>query len=124
MSSPSSGNTHLGPSSDVTRRTRLADERTFLAWMRTSLSAFAISLGAGKVVPALTVGTKWPYEVLGAGFGLLGLGIVGFGLHRHRTVETALSKGADVEINARVITTLVICVVLLGLILLGIVVWS
>jgi putative membrane protein len=39
---------------DATRRTRLANERTYLAWWRTGLTAFAVSLGAGKLVPALT----------------------------------------------------------------------
>ncbi|MET0972771.1 MAG: DUF202 domain-containing protein, partial [Thermoleophilaceae bacterium] len=29
---------------DVTRRTRLANERTYLAWLRTGLTAFAVSL--------------------------------------------------------------------------------
>ena len=39
---------------DATRRTRLASERTYLAWWRTALAAFAVSLGVGKIVPELT----------------------------------------------------------------------
>src|SRR5215207_9302116 len=56
---------------DATRRTRLANERTYLAWWRTGLTAFAVSLGAGKLVPALTDETRWPYVVVGVGFALL-----------------------------------------------------
>jgi uncharacterized membrane protein YidH (DUF202 family) len=36
---------------DASRRTRLANERTYLAWMRTSLTALAVAVGAGKIVP-------------------------------------------------------------------------
>jgi uncharacterized membrane protein YidH (DUF202 family) len=53
---------------DATRRTRLANERTYLAWWRTGLTAFAVSLGAGRLVPALTDATHWPYVVVGVGF--------------------------------------------------------
>src|ERR1043166_8707504 len=42
---------------DATRRTRLASERTYLAWWRTGLTAFAVAFGAGRVVPELTGGT-------------------------------------------------------------------
>ncbi len=41
---------------DATRRTHLANERTYLAWWRTGLAALAVSLGAGKLVPPLTPG--------------------------------------------------------------------
>ena len=36
---------------DATRRTRLANERTYLAWWRTGLTSLAVGLGAGKLVP-------------------------------------------------------------------------
>lgn len=51
---------------DATRRTRLANERTYLAWWRTGLTGFAVSLGAGKLVPALTDETRWPNVVVGS----------------------------------------------------------
>jgi NhaP-type Na+/H+ or K+/H+ antiporter len=43
------------------------------------LTAFAVSLGAGKLVPALTDETRWPYVVVGAGFALLGVAFVAYG---------------------------------------------
>jgi hypothetical protein len=46
------------------------------------------------------------------------------GLSSHRTVEAALSSGTDIEINARVVTALVVSVTLLGIMLPGIVVFS
>jgi uncharacterized membrane protein YidH (DUF202 family) len=43
---------------DATRRTRLANERTYLAWLRSGLTALAASFGAGRGVGlALGVGT-------------------------------------------------------------------
>ena len=39
---------------DASRRTRLAGERTMLAWLRTALTALAVGLAAGKIVPELT----------------------------------------------------------------------
>jgi putative membrane protein len=39
---------------DATRRTRLASERTYLAWWRTGLTTLAVSVGTGKIVPELS----------------------------------------------------------------------
>ena len=41
---------------DASRRTWLAAERTVLAWLRTGLTATAVALGVGKVVPDLRSG--------------------------------------------------------------------
>ena len=38
---------------DATRRTCLAQERTFLAWLRSGLAAFAVAVGVGRLTPAL-----------------------------------------------------------------------
>jgi putative membrane protein len=79
---------------DATRRTRLANERTYLAWWRTGLTALAVSLAAGKVVPQLSdTKSTWPYQVVGAGFALLGIACIGYGLRRERQVEAALMRG-------------------------------
>ena len=79
---------------DATRRTRLANERTFLAWWRSGLTAFAVAIGAGKLVPAIADGVEpWPYELLGAGFALLGVAFVGYGWARQRAVDRALAAG-------------------------------
>ena len=78
---------------DATRRTRLANERTYLAWWRTGLTAFAVALGTGRVVPELANGSHWPYEVIGTGFALLGLAFTGYAFRRHLQVEEAVSRG-------------------------------
>jgi putative membrane protein len=79
---------------DATRRTRLANERTYLAWWRTGLTSLAVALAAGKVVPQLTNESHtWPYQVVGSGFALLGIGCIVYALRRERQVEAALMRG-------------------------------
>ena len=78
---------------DGTRRTQLANERTFLAWLRTGMAALAVGLGVAKLLPTLHEGTSWPYQVLGVGFCLLGMGLVWFGVWRLRRIDRALRRG-------------------------------
>ncbi len=58
---------------DATRRTHLANERTYLAWWRTGLACMAGSLGVGRVVPALTTGSEALAAIAGVLFGVLGV---------------------------------------------------
>jgi putative membrane protein len=106
---------------DATRRTRLANERTYLAWWRTGLTAFAVSLGAGKLVPALTEETRWPYAVVGIGFAVLGVIFVGLGFRRMREVDSAIARGEYAPPNERLMGLLAGAGVLLGLALIVIV---
>jgi putative membrane protein len=107
---------------DATRRTRLANERTYLAWWRTGLTAFAVSLGSGKLVPVLTKQTRWPYVVVGVGFALLGVVFVAYGFVRQRMVERAVARGEYVRPDERLVGFITLVGILLGLGLLVIVV--
>ena len=78
---------------DATRRTRLANERTYLAWLRSALTALAVAIGAGKIVPGVADVSKWPFELLGAGFALLALVFALGGARRFLSVEQALDSG-------------------------------
>jgi inner membrane protein YidH len=106
---------------DATRRTRLANERTYLAWWRTGLTSFAVSLGAGKLVPALTDETRWPYVIVGIGFALLGVAFVAYGFMRQRQVERAVARGEYVRPDETLLAILTLAGVLLGIALLLIV---
>jgi putative membrane protein len=87
---------------DASRRTWLASERTVLAWLRTGLTATAVALGVGKVVPDLRAGgTEWPFVVLGAGYGVLGVAIVMYGLWRGREVDRAIREGRYLPLDSR-----------------------
>ena len=79
---------------DVTRRTRLAAERTWFAWWRTGIAAATAALAVGGLVPQLVEGASWPYVVLGAGYAIASLAMFALGALRARRVEQALSEGA------------------------------
>jgi putative membrane protein len=84
---------------DATRRTRLANERTYLAWLRSGLTALAVGVGAGKIVPDVAHVTRWPFEGLGAGFALFGAILILGGARRFLEVERALAKGGFVPLR-------------------------
>jgi putative membrane protein len=90
-----------GETRDATRRTRLANERTYLAWWRTGLTGLAVSFGAGRLVPELSGGPRWPFEVVGVGFAVVGVAFMGYGYIRHRAVESALARGEYVSLSNR-----------------------
>lgn len=86
---------------DALRRTRLANERTYLAWLRNALTALAVAVGAGKIVPNLGHVTQWPFELLGAGFAILAVVFVVAGIRRFLTVEEALRAGQFAPLAGR-----------------------
>ena len=78
---------------DVTRRTRLAAERTWLAWWRSGIAASTAALAVGGLVPELVQGTGWPYVVLGIGYALAAASMFTIGELRKRAVDRALDEG-------------------------------
>ena len=111
------GRRQFDESTDALRRTRLANERTYLAWWRTGLTALAVSLAAGKVVPTLTPhATRWPYAVVGAGYAVLGMLCIGYGLRRERDIDTALREGRFMGMDTRYTTALTALGIGLGLV--------
>jgi putative membrane protein len=94
---------------DYTRRTLLANERTYLAWWRTGITALAAALGAARVVPELANPRHdWPYTVLGVGFGVIGLVCFAYGHVRRIRVDRAVREGDFADLSHTV--TLVISV--------------
>jgi putative membrane protein len=91
---------------DATRRTRLANERTFLAWWRTALGVEGLALATGKLVPEVTEGPHWPYIVLGALLALLGVLLAVCGWWRHTSVDRALTGGEEAMSPAWLIAVL------------------
>jgi putative membrane protein len=80
-------------SDSADRRTKLAAERTYLAWWRTGLTAYAVALATARVVPELSKAkTQWPYTVIGVGFALLGSACLAYGQRRQGRGE---SEDAD-----------------------------
>lgn len=103
---------------EAARRTRLANERTYLAWWRTGLASLAVSLGAGKLIPALTPGAQWPYTIAGIGFAAVGVVFIGYAFLRHKRVDRAISRGEFTPPEEGFIAALALVGVLLGLLVL------
>jgi putative membrane protein len=97
----------VNESSGDIARTRLASERTQLAWWRTGLAALAVALAVGRLVPELShASSQWPYTVIGVGFALYGLVLVVNGTLRAREVEACLSRGDQISPQGGLITGL------------------
>jgi putative membrane protein len=79
---------------DAVRRTSLASERTELAWWRTGLTALAVALGVGRVIPGLDKSaTHWPYEIVGVLFAMYGVAVIAYGSRRRTELERAFAEG-------------------------------
>jgi putative membrane protein len=100
---------------DATRRTRLATERTYLAWWRTGLASFAVSLGAGRLVPALAGGPQALYSLVGVLFAVIGLLLIGYGRRRGREVDEAVAQGGYRDADERFLTLIAILATVGGL---------
>ncbi len=104
---------------DTSRRTLLADERTYLAWSRTGLAAFAVAIGVGAIVPAVAGGTDWLYVGLGLGYSLLGMAFFGYGPWRLHAVTSAVGRGVYTPADTRIAIGLTTFSVALGLVTMG-----
>ena len=101
---------------DATRRTWLASERTVLAWLRTGLTATAVALGVGKLIPDLrNGGSEWPFVALGAGYAVLGVVIVAYGFYRGREVDRAIREGRWLRLDERAMWMIGALTIFLGL---------
>jgi inner membrane protein YidH len=100
---------------DALRRTRLANERTYLAWWRTGLTSFAVGLGAGKLVPELSEGAAWPFELVGTAFAVTGIAFIAYAYIRQKQVEDAVVRGRYAAFNPSASLTFATVGILLGL---------
>jgi putative membrane protein len=88
---------------DATRRTYLSEERTLLAWWRSSLAAIAVALGVGRLVPAISKAPKAPFLVLGVGYAVVAIVFVAYGTLRQRIVDRALAEGRFEPVDHRIV---------------------
>jgi putative membrane protein len=109
------GPTKFDEARDATRRTRLANERTYLAWWRTGLTTFAVSVAAGRLVPELSSGAAWPFEVIGVAFAVAGLLFIAYAYVRQKRVEEALARGEYAPFETRAALVFAALGVILGI---------
>ncbi len=101
--------------SDVSRRTWLAAERTWLAWWRTGVGVGAIAIAVGRFLPGLTQGARWPFRLLGIGYGLLSVAVLLAGADRQRRCRLALRRGEQEELTSPLVAWLTALAVILAL---------
>ena len=100
---------------DYSRRTLLANERTYLAWWRTGLTTLTVALAAARVVPELSNARHhWPYVAIGIGFAVLGIVCLAYGERRRSSVERALEQGEFSEPDRRLLLGLTGGAIVLG----------
>jgi putative membrane protein len=109
---------------DALRRTRLANERTYLAWWRSALTALAVAVGTGRIAPGLAGGAEWPYRTLGAAFAVLAAALAGCAYVRQRNVERAIARSDYAPLDGRVAVglaavTIVLAAATIALVLAG-----
>jgi putative membrane protein len=100
---------------DVTRRTRLAAERTWLAWWRSGIAASTAAVAVGGVVPELVDDGRTAYVVLGAGYAALAAAVFLGAAVRRRQVERALSRGEYEGLSERGVLALTLVAMALAL---------
>jgi inner membrane protein YidH len=96
------------------RRTWLAAERTYLAWLRTGLGALGLALAVGRLIPALVDVSHVEFGLLGTGYGVLGIYLFVVGAYRARQVRAALAAQRPLPDDARTMWVLTLMSIVLA----------
>lgn len=98
--------------SDSRIRTHLANERTFLAWLRTGLSLVAVGIGAASFLP-LDIIPGVPYvRLLSVSLVLAGVATMLLGVSRFTAVSEQIESGCVISPRTQVVGIAVIVAVL------------
>jgi putative membrane protein len=95
---------------DPDPRFTLANERTFLAWMRTALGMVGVGLAVGALLP----GPEGPLRVVGALWIVLAVALTARSLARWFVVEQAMRRGEAFPLS-RSVPVLAVGLVVLAL---------
>ena len=104
-----------GRPDDVTRRTHLAEERTWLAWWRSGIAAAASAVAVGGVAPRLVDAERGVFVALGAGYALIAILVFIAGWRRHEEVHRALERGSYVALQRGWVLGLTLAATILAL---------
>lgn len=114
MTAPSDG--------DVTRRTLLAAERTWLAWWRSGIATATAAVAVGGVVPELVDGGRTAYVLLGAGYAALATAVFAMAALRRTRVQRALERREFEPMGERGVLALTLVAMLLSMATLAVIV--
>jgi uncharacterized membrane protein YidH (DUF202 family) len=79
------------------------------------MTALAVGLGAGKLVPELSRGSAWPFELVGTAFGLVGIALMAYAYIRQKQVEDAVARGGYAAFDPRASLVFAAVGVILGI---------
>ncbi len=106
MSGPMPANTpHADP--DSRARTHLANERTFLAWLRTGLSLIALGLATAQFLRGMFPGGMGAATALAAVFIVAGTVMVIFGGKRFVDARRAIEAETYTPLNTPVVASVI-----------------
>lgn len=88
-----------GAPDDATRRTFLAEERTWLAWWRSGIATATAAIAVGGVAPRLLDSERVAFVVLGAGYALVAVAVFVAGWRRHEAAHRALERGRYAQLE-------------------------
>jgi putative membrane protein len=114
MAKPAQPDELASDATDASRNTMLAAERTWLAWWRTGVGAAAVAVAVGRLLPALTTGARWPFRVLGLGYGALAVTVLVVGAIRQRRTAEALHRGGYDQLSSPLVMWLTAAAVALA----------
>ena len=78
----------------------LANDRTYLAWLRTGIALFGLGFVVSKIAYLINSDPKGLsdrdfYTIVGVLIVLSGAGIISLGFWQHRTVARSIARGGD-----------------------------
>lgn len=114
MTKPPVADAFSASDADVSRRTWLAAERTWLAWWRAGLGAAAVAIAVGRLLPGLTGGARWPLRLIGVGYAAIAVAVLVLGAVRQRRAAEALRRGGYDELSSPVVMGLTAASVVLA----------
>ena len=97
------------------RRTVLAAERTYLAWVRTALGALGMAVAVGRLLPALAQVSHVTFGLLGAAYGAFGLLLLLIAAYRTRGVREALAAQEPLPEHGWTLTLVTACGLVLAM---------
>jgi len=73
-----------------------------------------VAIAVGRLVPVITHGARWPFRVIGIGYGLLAIAALIAGALRQRRTADALRRGSYEELSSPLVVWLTAVAVLLA----------
>ena len=80
-----------------------------------------MSLGAGRLVPAIAGGPQVLYSLVGILFALLGVTLIAYGRRRGREVDAAISEGRHARADERVLALVALVAAVGGMLLIALI---